>query len=168
MKKILILTFAIIGFLGCKKKEVEMKSTSPEIIFLKLVNTNGIDLINGTMNPVLVEDISLEYLIDGKRVIPSPISAFLDKPEPPLRITSFYNPNVFNGKIISFYPNISTDQTTLKSTSYLTIRDKGTYKVEVELIKAGFNATNGKVWVDGVLLREDRTGGDKPITLQLN
>lgn len=168
MKKFILIALTAFSLLGCKKKEVEMNSTSPEVIFLKLVNTNGIDLINGTMNPVLVEDISLEYLIDGKRVIPSPISAFLDKPELPLRITSFYNPNVFNGKIISFYPNISTDQTTLKSTSYLTIKNKGTYKVEVELIKAGFNATNGKVWVDGVLLREDRTGGDKPITLQVN
>ncbi|WP_316786039.1 hypothetical protein [Pedobacter frigiditerrae] len=169
MKKLLIIILCSIGIISCKKKEVEINSTPREVINFKLVNNNGVDLINGPLNPVLTEDLILEYLIDGKRLVPSIDPRIqLDEPYVPVSISNYYNPNIFDGKTVNFEPNITADQTTLKATSYLTIKNKGTFKVEVELLKAGVNSTNGKVWVNDVLLRTDRSGGDKPITLVVN
>ncbi|WP_316770322.1 hypothetical protein [Pedobacter frigiditerrae] len=60
MKKLLIIILCSIGIIGCKKKEIEINSTPREVINFKLVNNNGVDLINGPLNPVLTEDLILE------------------------------------------------------------------------------------------------------------
>lgn len=159
------MTLLAVCSLSCKKKVVEMSSTPPEVVFFKLVDNNGVDLINGTSTPILVQDIILEHLIDGKRVEASATGAVLDNPQPEVLIKDFYNPNIFKGKIVTFYINTIPAKTTLKSLSYLTIKNKGTFTIEVEFLKYGANSTNGKIWVNNVLLRTDRSGGDKPITL---